>query len=347
MSLGPLMISLRGLALDADERRWLASTAVGGVILFSRNFDTRAQLDALVAEIRAVRSPHLLIAVDQEGGRVQRFREPFCRLPAMRALGRLHDSNPDAATRAAHQFGWLMAAELRASGIDLSFAPVVDIDRGLAPVIGDRALHGTGDVVAALACSFLTGARDAGMHVCAKHFPTHAGAVIDSHEAIAVDKRVYDELLDDLVPYRALIAHGLRSVMMAHVVFPDLDPLPASFSPWWIRTQLRSGLGFNGAVISDDISMAGAAGIGDHASRAVAAIEAGCDLVLLCNQPDAIPDVLRAVERCQQPVSQHRLIRLRGDTAPDWMALRVMPAWQSAVAAVAALDAAPPLELEG
>ena len=347
MSLGPLMISLRGTGLDPDERKWLTSPVVGGVILFARNFDSLEQLCALVGQIRAIRSPGLLIAVDQEGGRVQRFGAPFQPLPAPRLLGHLYDTNPGDATRHARTFAWLMAAELRACGIDLSFAPVVDLDLGLASVIGDRALHESADIVARLAVAFLEGARAAGMYASAKHFPSHAGAHADSHLAVAVDRRDYDELIDDLIPYRSLIAHGLRSVMVAHVVFPALDPRPAGYSHWWLRSQLRGELGFSGAIVSDDLSMAGAATVGDYPARVQAALDAGCDLVLLCNASEEIPAVLDRFRNFVRPASQHHLMRLRGEPAPDWKTLRESSAWKQARDLLQHLCDAPPLELEG
>ena len=230
MSLGPLMIDLRGKTLAADEREWLQSPLVGGVILFTRNFANVEQLAQLVAEIHAVRQPPLLVTVDQEGGRVQRFREPFVRLPPLRALGRLYDEERELALKVAGACGWLMAAELRAVGVDLSFAPCVDLDRGLAMVIGDRALHPEASVVATLARRFAAGAKKAGMPITAKHFPTHAGAHSDSHTEFAVDNRGLAELDDDLKPYRDLIANGLPAVMVAHVSFPAVDPRPTTTS---------------------------------------------------------------------------------------------------------------------
>jgi len=347
MSLGPLMISLRGTSLAADERAWLESPLVGGVILFTRNFESREQLEGLTREIHAVRNPSLLVAVDQEGGRVQRFRAPFRELPPMRTLGHLYDRNRRAAERTAQAFGWLMAAELRSVGVDLSFAPVVDLDRGLAEVIGDRALHGDGEAVARLAVAFAAGLEDAGMVATAKHFPTHAGAHADSHLERAVDRRGYDDLDEDLLPYRRLIDRGLHSVMLAHVVFPELDPRPASLSPWWIETELRGELGFSGAVISDDMSMAGAADAGTPPERVAAALAAGCDLVLLCNAPDVVPAVLEHLGDFTDPAAQLRLMRLRGGRSLDWNALHAADRWREATALVDALDARPRLELEG
>jgi beta-N-acetylhexosaminidase len=341
------MISLRGTAIEPDERVWLASPLVGGVILFTRNFLNLEQIARLVADIHAVRSPPLLVAVDQEGGRVQRFGEPFMRLPAARLLGYLYDENPEAADRAAHALAWVMATELRAVGVDLSFAPVVDLDLGLAAVIGDRAMHRDPDVVSRLALSFQSGALAGGMAITAKHFPTHAGATADSHLEVAVDRRAYGELLEDLVPYRRLIEGGLHGIMAGHVIFPELDPLPASLSPWWIESQLRGELGFHGAAISDDLGMAGAAVSGGLPERTRRALEAGCDLVLLCNVPEEIPAVLSALAGYVDPASQLRLMRLRGTRRRSWEELRATPEWLEARDTLTELAAKPRLELEG
>ena len=326
-SLGPLMIDLKGTGLDAEERSWLQAPAVGGVILFTRNFADLKQLGRLVAEIHSARKPPLLVAVDHEGGRVQRFRRPFTELPPMRALGHLYDRDPDEALRVARAFGWLMASELRALGIDLSFAPVIDLDLGMAEVIGDRALHPGAKVVSALSAEFSAGANAAGMAVTAKHFPTHAGARADSHTALAVDDRDLDQLTDDLAPYRRLIAAGLESVMVGHVIFPAVDPLPASLSPFWMREQLRDRLGFDGAVLSDDMSMAGADVGGDCGQRILQALQAGCDMVLLCNAPGEIPGAIDALAGYRNHASEPRLARLRGGAKTDWKELRVSDQW--------------------
>jgi beta-N-acetylhexosaminidase len=340
------MIDLRGKTLAADEREWLQSPLVGGVILFTRNFESVEQLARLVAEIHAARQPPLLVTVDQEGGRVQRFRAPFVRLPPFRALGRLYDEERDLALKVAGACGWVMAAELRAVGVDLSFTPCVDLDRGLAKVIGDRALHREPAVVAALARRFAAGAKKGGMAVTAKHFPTHAGAHSDSHTEFAVDKRELAELDDDLKPYRDLIASGLSGVMVAHVSFPGIDTRPASMSSWWIG-YLRGELGFKGAVISDDLSMTGAAVVGSAAERVRLALEAGCDLVLLCNAPEQVPGVLDALQGYVNPSAQLRLTRLHGSGDTNWESLHATAEWQKASALVASLEARPKLTLEG
>jgi beta-N-acetylhexosaminidase len=347
LTLGPLMISLKGIELDDDERAWLESPAIGGAILFTRNFEDVTQLVRLVDEIHALRSPPLLVAVDQEGGRVQRFRAPFVELPPPRTLGHVYDTDPRGARKAAVEFGWLMAAELLAVGLDLSFAPVVDLDLGLAEVIGDRALHRDAEVVAELADAFVDGMHAAGMVPTAKHFPTHAGALADSHTDLAVDRRDYPELFDDFLPYRRLIAAGLHSIMVGHVAFPKLDELPASLSRWWIETQLRGELGFNGAVISDDMHMAGAAAFGSHAERVARALEAGCDLVLLCNCPEVVPEVLERLAGYNDPAAQLRLMRLRGRPRPSLEVLRELPRWRAAKGAIERLAMPPALELEG
>ena len=347
MSLGPLMISLEGTALGQNERKWLASPVVGGVILFSRNFVDPEQLTALVAEVHSLRSPPLLVAVDQEGGRVQRFREPFTELPPMRALGHRYDVDPRAARSAAVDFGWLMAAELLAFGVDLSFAPVVDLDLGLADVIGDRAIHEEAEVVAELADAFVDGMNAAGMAPTAKHFPSHAGAHADSHTQLATDRRDHPELFDDLLPYRRLIASGLHSIMIGHVAFPLLDELPASLSRWWITTELRGSLRFSGAVISDDMSMAGVEDYGSLAERIARALAAGCDMVLLCNRPDETGDVIESLAGYSDPVAQLRLTRLHGRSAAGFESLRNSDRWSQARRSIDLLLEKPALELEG
>jgi beta-N-acetylhexosaminidase len=240
-----------------------------------------------------------------------------------------------------------MAAELRAVGVDMSFAPCVDLDRGLAKVIGDRALHREGAVVAALARRFAAGAKKAGMAITAKHFPTHAGAHSDSHTELAVDNRALAELEEDLQPYRALIANGLAAVMVAHVSFPAVDSRPASLSSFWISQYLRGELGFKGAVISDDLSMSGASIAATPAERVRLALEAGCDLVLLCNAPEQIPAVLESLQGYVNPSAQLRLTRLHGRGDIDWESLHASADWQKASALLASLEARPKLTLEG
>lgn len=345
MALGPLMLDLAGPVLEAGDRELFVHPAVGGVILFSRNFFDRAQLQKLTADIHALRQPPLIIAVDQEGGRVQRFRSPFVELPAARLLGRQFEVNARKAIELARETGWLMAAELRAAGIDLSFAPVLDLDRGVSEVIGDRAFHGDPDTVGQLAAAWMRGMHDAGMAAAAKHFPGHGAVRADSHVALPVDRRQYGDLLDDMRPYERLIRGGLEAVMMAHVVYTDVDESPAGFSARWLKGELREQLGFNGAIFSDDLSMEGAAVAGDMPARARAALEAGCDMLVLCNDRAAAGASVDEIDAPAEPVSQVRLMRLHGRPAPDRAALVASARWQAAVALVEDIRGKPELTL--
>ena len=347
MSLGPLMIDVAGTELSAEDVRVLKHPLVGGVLLFSRNYRDRAQLTALNAAIRALRSPHLLIAVDHEGGRVQRFREGFTRLPPARALGRRYDADRHDGLKLAHEAGWLMAIELRAAGIDFSFAPCVDLDYGVSEIIGDRAFHSDADIVAALAGAYMVGMREAGMAATAKHFPGHGAVVADSHIALPVDRRDLIDLGRDLLPYRLLIEDHLAGVMAAHVVFPQVDALPASLSRRWIADILRGELRFHGCVFADDLNMAGAVAFGDVAARARQALAAGCDVLPICNDRQSVLAVLDYIDPdLIAPASQARWVRMRarGEAPAN---LEADPLWQARVARIAELQAPPPLVLEG
>jgi beta-N-acetylhexosaminidase len=337
VSLGPLMMDLRGPELLPEEREQLRHPAVGGVILFGRNYRSTAQLSALTEAIHSLRHPRLLVAVDQEGGRVQRFRDGFTELPPAAAFGAIHDQNPATAKHLAELGGWLMAAELRAVGVDLSFAPVLDLDYGASRVIGNRAFHAHPEVVATLARRFIAGMRRAGMAAVGKHFPGHGAVAADSHIDMPVDGRSMAAIeAMDLLPYRRLRQDALLGVMIAHVVYPRVDNRPAGFSPVWIEQVLRRRLGFQGAVFSDDLSMQGAAQVGDHGRRALAALDAGCDMVLVCNRPEVIPGVLDALEGRDRPLSHLRLVRLHGRPAPGLARLQRDPRWQQAVSALRA-----------
>ena len=346
MTLGPVMVDLGGIALEPEERDMLAHPQVGSVILFARNYESPAQLSRLVAEVHAIRSPSLLVAVDQEGGRVQRFRDGFTRLPPLREIGRRYASDHATGLGLARELGWLMAAELRAVGVDMSFAPCVDLDYGVSSVIGDRALHADAGAVGELAVAYMLGMRDAGMAATAKHFPGHGAVAADSHVALPVDRREWPDVQADFGPYRRLIANGLPSVMVAHVVFPAVDALPASLSGRWVREVLRGDLGFAGAVFADDLSMAGAAAFGDIVARAGRARDAGCDVLPVCNDREAAIALLDAMRVAPDPVSQMRLARLHGrDAGPDPVERDAR--WQGAVAAARSLVDRPALELEG
>jgi beta-N-acetylhexosaminidase len=346
VTLGPLMVDVAGTELTTEDRRVLAHPLVGAVILFTRNFETLEQLAQLVAEVRAVRKPPLLVAVDHEGGRVQRFRTGFTVLPPQRAIGRAYDLDAELGRRLAWQCGWLLAAELRSIGIDLSFAPCIDLDYGVSEVIGDRAYHRDPEVVARLAVACMQGMREGGMAATAKHFPGHGAVVADSHKALPIDRRPLVELDDELLPYRRMIANGLTSVMVAHVLFPAVDEAPAGFSPRWIQQELRWRLGFTGAVFSDDLSMGGAAFAGTVPERARRALDAGCDLLPICNDRDAVLATLEELAGAADPLSQVRLVRLHGRPMPDRAALEQLPRWNECRAAVDHCRDAPQLQLD-
>ncbi len=345
MSLGPLMVDIAGTELAPEDLDVLSHPLVGGVILFSRNYRDPAQASALTAAIRAVRSPHLLIAVDHEGGRVQRFREGFTHLPAARLLGRHFDEDRREGLKLAQSVGWLLAAELRAVGVDFSFAPCVDLDYGVSEVIGDRAYHSDADTVAALGVATLLGMREAGMAAVAKHFPGHGALVADSHVALPVDRREFADLEADIRPYRALIGNNLAGVMGAHVVITAVDALPASLSGRWISQVLRGELGFHGCVFADDLSMAGAAAFGGILERVRLAFAAGCDVLLICNDRPAVELVLDGLGAVVgSAASQARLVRMRarGEPPADLHATRH---WQDTAARIADLSVIPPLVL--
>ena len=348
MNLGPLMVDLRGAALEPEDRELLGHPLVGGVILFARNYESPELLQRLVTAIHALRTPALLVAVDQEGGRVQRFRDGFTRLPPARVLGHHLDRDRAAGLRLARQLGWLMASELRAAGVDLSFAPCVDLDYGCSQVIGDRALHRRAAAVGDLAVAWMFGMREAGMAAVAKHFPGHGAVAADSHVALPVDRREWADLESDLLPYRRLFANGLPAVMAAHVVYQAVDALPASLSPRWLRDCLRGELGFQGAVFADDLSMAGAAAFGDVVARAALALAAGCDMLPVCNDRAAVQALLAALPAtAADAVSALRLARLHGGPMPGRDELRAGPRWQECVAAAARCFEADTLQFEG
>ncbi len=307
------MFDLQGAALTAEEREYLRHPLAGGVILFERNYESLEQLQALVAEIHLVHEPPLLVAVDQEGGRVQRLRREFTDLPAPRELGRLYGDSRQRAKRLAEACGWVMAAELRAAGIDLSFAPVLDLDRGVSGVIGDRAFHGDPQVVADLAQSYVRGMARAGMAATGKHFPGHGSVTADSHVDLPRDERPYVDIeQQDLLSFERLIRAGLPALMTAHVLYPQVDGAPASFSAVWLQQIARSRLGFQGAIFSDDLSMSGAKVAGGPLERAQAALAAGCDMVLVCNDAAGVGALLQGLQAPADPVSQMRLLRMRG-----------------------------------
>jgi beta-N-acetylhexosaminidase len=321
MTLGPLMVDVAGKALTPDDREVLRHPLVGSVILFTRNYDNPEQLGALVNDIRALRSPPLLVAVDHEGGRVQRFRSGFSVLPAARRMGLEFDLNPEQGVAMARSIAWLMAAELRALHIDFSFAPCVDLDYGVSEIIGDRAYHAKPEIVARLALATMQGMREAGMAATAKHFPGHGAVVADSHLALPVDRRHLADLTPDLLPYRLLIPNDLAAVMMGHVLFPAVDSVPASFSRRWVGEILRGELDFRGVVFADDLTMEGATVMGGVVARAEAALEAGCDVLPVCNRRASVIELLDGLKSRPAPASQLRVLRMRGKDAPERTAL--------------------------
>ena len=318
MSLGPVMLDVVGTELTADDVRRLQHPLVGGVILFARNFVDCAQLDALTASIHGVRSPPLLIAVDHEGGRVQRFRDGFTKIPPMREFGKIWDVDRKKAKELAVDAGWILAAELRAHGVDFSFTPVLDMDYGDSLVIGDRAFHKDTTAINELAFSLMQGLKKGGMQAVGKHFPGHGFVVADSHVSIPIDEREFDQIAqNDMQPFRQMIDEGLAAIMPAHVIYPKVDDRPAGFSPKWLQKVLRERLGFNGVIFSDDLSMEGASVGGDVTTRSLAALNAGCDMVLLCNRPDLADELLEKLEWKMSAQSIVRLAHMHGVRHPE------------------------------
>ena len=308
MTIGPLMADVGGLALTAEDREVLAHPLIGGVILFARNYSDPEQLRALCAELLAIKSPRLLLAVDHEGGRVQRFRVGFTRIPAMGTLSRLHEESPTRALEEARQHGETIGRELSAFGIDLCFAPVLDRDCGVSAVIGDRAFAADPALIVTLARAFRSGLNAAGLKATGKHFPGHGAVAADSHTELPIDRRSYADIeLRDLAPFRAMIAEGIESLMMAHVRYTAYDDAPASFSRKWIRGLLRGELKYNGAIFCDDLSMAGAAVIGSIEERARVALAVGNDMLPVCNDRAAVIKLLDALPVKQRKLSSARL----------------------------------------
>ena len=332
MSHGPLMLDIAGTELTAEEREILLHPIAGGVILFSRNYQVPDQLQALVQELHRLKEPALLVAVDQEGGRVQRFREGFTQLPPAAWFGQRYDENPARALQMTRNVGWLMAAELRGCGIDFSFAPVVDLGCGISKVIGDRAFHAQPRAVADLAQAWMRGAHEAGMAAVAKHFPGHGNVAEDSHLALPRDRRRPQEIMmDDLLPFQFLIDQGLEAIMPAHVIYEGAAPELAGFSRFWLKRVLREQLGFQGVVFSDDLTMAAAGEAGGFADRARAALDAGCDVVLVCNDPEGAVQVLEALDGFTDPAGQMRMIRMHGRSHPGQQPIHLDPRWKQAV----------------
>ncbi len=333
MSLGPVMLDVAGTSLTAADQRRLLHPQTGGVILFTRNYQDPLQLQALVDEIHALRNPRLIVAVDQEGGRVQRFREGFQRLPAMGLIGDWYDRDANRGIAIAETVGWIMAAELLHYGIDLSFAPVLDLGHRISSVIGDRAFHTDIGTIVRLANALIRGMHAAGMEAVGKHFPGHGSVEGDSHHVMPFDRRSVDTIVDtDLQTFRRVIDNHLAGIMMAHVIYEQAEPQPAGYSRYWIQEVLRKRLGFAGAVFSDDLSMSGAETAGDYPARARAALDAGCDMLLVCNNPEGADEVLASLQGYNDPASQVRLVRMHGRPGQRQRRLFDSPQWRERVA---------------
>lgn len=347
MSLGPLMLDVAGFELSPEDREILSHPLVGGVILFTRNYDSREQLAHLVEEIHAIRHPQLIVTVDHEGGPVQRFREEFTHLPAMAQLGRLYDHDAERAIRLTGEVGWVLATELRAVGVDHSFTPVLDIEKKGSSVLKGRTFHGDPQVVAELGRRLMSGLQDAGMQATGKHFPGHGGVSGDSHEELPVDSRSYEDIYaSDILPFERMIHYGLAGIMPAHVVYDQLDNMPAGFSRFWIQEVLRQRLEFTGVAFSDDLSMAGAHLVGGYTERAEAAMEAGCDVILVCNNRDGVVEVLDNVKPRVNPVLQVRIAHMHGRKIAGIRKYRTSERWKAATNAIRLLQDEFPEEQE-
>lgn len=326
-NIGPVMLDIEGLTLAPHEHEKLQHPNTGAVILFARNYENPQQVTELIDSIRAVRSGPLLIAVDQEGGRVQRFQNGFTRLPPAASYAR--------APELAESAGWLMASELLAVGVDFSFAPVLDIDCGVSQIIGDRSFSTDAELATQLSSSFRKGMKSAGMAATGKHFPGHGAIALDSHLTLPIDERDLESLRNkDLIPFKHLINEGLEAVMPAHVLYTQIDANPAGFSKFWIQTILREELNFKGVVFSDDLSMEGAAFAGDFPERAKRAQQAGCDMLLVCNNPAAAQQVLEALPVTNDPVRTQRLMSMQGQKRLARTELMNSSLWQETAALI-------------
>ena len=341
MKPGPVMVDVGGLELTPDDVERLQHPQVGGVILFARNFAAPLQLIQLTHSIRELRVPALVIAVDHEGGRVQRFRHGFTPIPAMRELGKLWDRDPAQGIAAARGCGFVMGSELQAHGVDFSFAPVLDVDYGESGVIGDRALHADPNVIAVLAEALQAGLNASGMMSVGKHFPGHGYVRADSHHEVPIDDRTLTEITArDLVPFQRLARSGMGGIMPAHVIYPKVDSKPAGFSAVWLQRILREKIGFEGLIFSDDLMMEGASTAGGVVARANAALNAGCDMALLCNDPRAADSLLEGLER--RPVAAtlaRRLDKMRGKSISS-AALKASAAYLAAAENLARIRSA-------
>ncbi len=326
MTFGPLIIDIEGPSLSQEDRELLHHPAIGGLILFARNIQSSNQVEDLVADIRS-EVPSLLITVDQEGGRVQRLQSGFSKLPPLRTIGERFDTDPEGALALATQLGWLMASEVLAVGIDLSFAPVCDCDR-ISQVIGNRAFHSDPDIVSQLAIAYQMGMKEAGMAATAKHFPGHGSVELDSHLALPTDLRALPEIMaDDMRVFKAMIGANVDAIMPAHIVFPAIDAMPVGFSSIWLQDILRTQLKFSGVIISDDLMMKATDPFGNITTRTQKALDAGCDLILICNDREAVSSVLSSLSHWESKESA--IQRLRGRFHGSFTQLHSSSRWQT------------------
>lgn len=327
------MLDIEGKELTTEDKELLKHPLTGGLIFFSRNYETPQQLEDLVKSIREICNRDLLIAVDHEGGRVQRFRHEFTELPAIASLYNTHSAETKSFAHA-----WLMAAEVRAMDIDFSFAPVLDIDYGVSEVIGDRSFNRDPQVITLLATEYIRGMREAGMASTGKHFPGHGAVVADSHHEIPIDTRDKKSIWsEDIVPFKKLIKEGLDAVMPAHVIYENMDKLPAGFSRYWLQDILRSEMNFDGVIFSDDLTMEGASVMGGYPERAEAAMEAGCDMILVCNNREGAIEVIDKANISSSTISQQRLERMKGEPFMNRSALLDTKRWAETVEEVTSL----------
>lgn len=333
MSISPLMLDLEGIELSSEEKELLQHPLTGGVIFFTRNFESAEQLKVLVDDVRNASKQPLLISVDHEGGRVQRFRSEFTVLPAVAKL-----DESEEAEKKSYAHGWLMAAEVRAMDIDFSFAPVLDVNYGVSEVIGDRSFNKDPQRISLLASEYIKGMREAGMASTGKHFPGHGAVIEDSHLEIPVDKRSKEEIWqNDIIPFKGLINEGLDAIMPAHVIYSEIDDKPAGFSPYWLQQVLRGELNFDGVIFSDDLTMEGASVMGGYPERAEAAVEAGCDMVLVCNNRKGAIEVLDHANIKKNQQSAQRLMRMQGKPFMNRSALLDSKRWAETVDEIMAL----------
>jgi beta-N-acetylhexosaminidase len=330
-TLGSLIIDLEGIELKREEKELLTHPLVGGIVLFARNYESPLQLQRLCRAVRAARTTPLLIMVDQEGGRVQRFLNEFTRLPYLSLFGKMYLKNPELALQMAKESAWLMATELLSVGVDLSLAPVLDLNKNISSVIGERAFHASPTIVSQLAKAYMQGMREAGMAATGKHFPGHGSIVLDSHIAIPVDERDLDTILkEDMQPFIELINAGIPSVMAAHIIFPAVDNLPVGYSARWLKEILRTKLGFAGIIQSDDLSMEGANISSNYADRVLAAREAGCDLTLLCNNRKGVIQAIDSLDYQAHLINKEKWGVLAGDFSRVPVQLKDSKRWQAA-----------------